>query len=122
MKKIILLSLFFLGIKTFAIEGPYEWQEVKDVATYKQAEACWENCVRVERNISLNQAIEIANNDSNIDYFFFVKGYHLVLENSTKKPTTYRIFHKNDAVFFKGTPWFGEAKGYANAYVKNPIK
>lgn len=40
----------------------------------------------------------------------------LVLNSPEGEP---RIFHHGDAVFFKGEPWWGEANGLVDGYVRH---
>ncbi len=113
-----------------------------DAAQYKGSD--YTNAVRVERGISLEEAFEIAKNDSNIDYFFYTKGWSMVLEfppdvvfDSAKDPLRLvtrnryiydagglgegycRIFHHGDVVFFKEEGmWLGTAPGLADVYTK----
>jgi len=114
----------------------------KDVAQYKGSD--YSNVVHVERGISLDEAFEIAQNNPDIDYFVYVKGYSMVLEIPsdvkfdpandpfnlvTKSDYIYdsgafgsgycRIFYHGDVVFFKNDGmWLGSAPGLADVYVK----
>ncbi|MDN3505415.1 MAG: hypothetical protein P0S95_07560 [Rhabdochlamydiaceae bacterium] len=114
----------------------------KDIAQYKGAS--FENALRVERNISLDEAFAIAESDSDIDYFVYTKGRMMVLEvpsdvkldeNSnylnlaSKRGYKFnngsvgygycRIFRHGDVVFFKNEgKWFGSAPGLADTYLK----
>ncbi len=114
----------------------------KDVAQYKGSD--YSNVVHVARNISLEQAFEIAEANSEIDYFVYMKGGSMVLEippdvafeyandpfglvdhtrfiyDSGKRGTGYcRIFKHGDTVFFKKEGmWLGSAPGLADAYFK----
>jgi len=114
----------------------------KDVAQYKGSD--YANVVHVERNISLERAFEIAENNSDIDYFVYLKGYQMVLEipsdvvfdpsNDPFQLVSYesfrydsenegkgycRIFRQGDVVFFKNEGMcLGSAPGLADAYFK----
>ena len=90
------------------------FQKIEDVAQYKEAD--WSQVVGVAREVSVKEAVKIAKNDPRITYFFYTKGYQMVLE---KQDGDYRIFHHGDAVFFSGTPWWGSATGLADGYVKS---
>jgi len=114
----------------------------RDTAQYKGSD--YANAVRIERGISLDKAFEIAESDSNIDYFVYLKGGQMVLEipsdvqfDSTKDPLNLvsntkfrfdsgdfgsgncRIFRHGDVVFFKKEgKWLGSAPGLADTYSK----
>lgn len=119
-----------------------EFKLEPNTAQYKGSD--YTNAVRVERNITLDQAFEIAKSDEAIDYFVYVKGIQMVLEipsdvtfDPEKDPLglvthtkfTYdsgetgegacRIFHHGDAIFFKRDGmWLGSAPGLADTYFK----
>lgn len=115
---------------------PFLFQE--DLAQYGGSD--YSNAVRVERGITIDEAMQIALEDPNIDYFFYTKGGRMVLEapvETTEDPLDlisyhwvadqngkveiklYRIFNHGDAVFFHGDGiWLGEAKGLADVYQK----
>ena len=111
----------------------------RDTAQYKGSS--YANVVRVERNISLDKAFDIAGNDPKIGYFFYVKGQTMVLEipkgvsYDKKDPLVsnigfrydsgqighgaVRLFHHGDTVFFgKEGMWLGSAPGLSDTYVK----
>lgn len=88
------------------------WELVADVAQYKDAD--WQNLIKIERNITLEKAYEIANSDPNISYFFYTKGYSLVLHT----PIGRQFFGHGDVAFFSGNPWWGTAPDLADGYVK----
>lgn len=94
--------------------GTLNFRKVVNVAQYKNAD--WSKVVGIARNISKNDAFAIANDNPKITYFFRTKGFQMVLE---KKDGTARIFKQGDTVFFSGKPWWGEAKGFADGFVKN---
>lgn len=114
MKKIIGLMMFsFIGIASsmaFAEERKYD--VVPDVAEYQGAS--WDNLVKIERNITVEEAYAIADSDPNINYFFRTKALQLVLDT----PVGRQFLHNGDTVFFSGQPWWGEAKDLADGYVK----
>jgi hypothetical protein len=113
-----------------------------NLAQYKGSD--YSNAVRVERNITLERAKEIAARDENIDYFVYLKGGCMVLEippgvefdpnNDPLGLVTYnqyifddghpgagacRIFQHGDVVFFKKEgEWLGTAPGLADVYYK----
>lgn len=120
--------------------------EAKDVKIVKHPDAAqyggsdYANAVRVERGISLQEAMRIAKEDPNIDYFFYTKGWQMVLmggdpNNDPLGLVEYagrilfddghmgegycRIFHHGDVVFFKNEgKWIGSAPGLADLYCK----
>ena len=114
-----------------------------DLAQYGGSD--YSNAVRVERGITLDEAFAIAQNDSSIDYFMYLKGGCMVLplssdaaldsandplslisENSYTNETDgsvgcgyCRIFYHGDVVFFsKEGKWLGSAPGLADIYSK----
>jgi hypothetical protein len=89
------------------------FQKVPDVAQYKMAD--WSGVVGIARNISRREAAKIAAENSEISFFFYTKGYQMVLETESGD---YRVFRHGDTVFFKGQPWWGSAPGLADGYVK----
>lgn len=96
------------------------WDFLPDAAQYKAAD--WSTCIGIAHNVTSFQAKEIANNNPEITFFFYVKGLCMVLENTNVNPNYVRIFHHGDAVFFTGNPdevavW-GTASGLADGYVK----
>jgi hypothetical protein len=93
-----------------AVQG---FQKVPNVAQYKEAD--WSHVVGIAYGITLDEAQQIAQEDSEITFFFHTKGYQMVLE---KTDGTYRVFHEGDTVFFKGSPWWGSAPGLADGYVR----
>ena len=125
----------------------YEQQQgftlLADAAQYGGSD--YANAVRVERGISLEQAFEIAKNDPNIDYFFYTKGYMMVLnfpqdvsydpaqdplhlvtegyyrfDDGSLGQGYMRLFQHGDVVFFKNEgKRLGSAPGLADVYVKN---
>lgn len=84
----------------------------KDVAQYKQGD--WSGCVGIARGVSVSEALAIANENPEITFFFYTKGYQMVLDTATD----YRLFRHGDAVFFTGKPHFGSAVGLADGYVR----
>ncbi|MBT3393627.1 MAG: hypothetical protein HN411_00760 [Waddliaceae bacterium] len=89
------------------------YQKIENVAQYKDAN--WNNVVCSVSNISLSEAFDIADGNPVITYFFYTKGYKMVLET---KDGGYRLFRHGDTVFFTGSPWWGSAPGLADGYVK----
>lgn len=139
MKYFFLLIFSFASLSVFAREGFYK---KADVAQYKGSD--YANVVQVERNITLDEAYQIAESNPDIDYFVYMKGYQMVLEvpsnvqfdpqNDPFELVTHtkfiydsgdrgegycRIFHHGDVVFFKNEgQWLGSAPGLADAYFK----
>lgn len=91
-------------------DANYEY--IKDVAQYKLAD--WSNAIGRKNGITVSEAKAIADANPEITYFFYMKGYSMVLEN----PNGVRVFAHGDAVFFSGTPWWGTAPGLSDGYVK----
>ncbi|MDA9818193.1 hypothetical protein N9C35_04050 [Flavobacteriaceae bacterium] len=89
------------------------YKKVPDVAQYKNAN--WDNLIGIANNISLSEAFDIADANPKITFFFYTKGYQMVLE---KPNGSYRVFKYRDAVFFSGDHWFGSAPGLADGYLK----
>jgi hypothetical protein len=130
------------------INTPYVYEQhqgfsrIQDAAQYKGSD--YSNAIRVERGITLDQALDIAKSDPEIDYFVFTKGFMMVLElpsdatyDSEKDPLHLitqgpyvfdngqlgegymRVFSQGDVVFFKKTgKWLGSAPGLADVYEK----
>jgi len=118
------------------------FNRIPDVAQYKGSD--YRNAVRVERGISLEEALEIAANDPEVDYFVYLKGGEMVLEflpdqsydpaNDPLELVTngrytfddgqpghgyMRPFRHGDVVFFKNDgKWLGSAPGLADVYEK----
>lgn len=89
------------------------FQKIDNVAQYKFSD--WSGVVGIAKNISRSEAMRIADENSEITFFFYTKGYQMVLET---QQGDYRIFRHGDTVFFKGDPWWGSAEGLADGYVK----
>lgn len=89
------------------------FKKIDNVAQYKNAD--WSQVVGIARNISISDALRIAENNPEITFFFYTKGYQMVLE---KENGDYRVFRHGDTVFFSGRPWWGSAPGLADGYVK----
>ncbi len=90
------------------------WEKTPDVA--QNGEADWKNAVGRAKNVTLKEAMEIADSHPEITYFFFMKSRRMVLGH---KPNL-RVFRHGDAVFFTGEPTWGEAKDLADGYMKKP--
>jgi hypothetical protein len=141
MKKIFFL-FFIIQFVTLQAYDKDNFILRKDKAQY--GKSSYNNVVWVERNISLERAFEIAQNNPDIDYFFFTKGYEMVLvlpsnfqydkindpfhlivhtkyisDSNELKDGYCRIFNYGDTVFFKKKGmWFGSANGLADVYLK----
>lgn len=89
------------------------FQKIPNVAQYKEAD--WSHAVGIARNVTLHEAFEIANSNPEITFFFYTKGFQMVLE---KTDGSYRVFRHGDTVFFSGEPWWGSAPGLADGYIK----
>jgi len=140
-----ILCLVFCGAMNFGFLFAAErsgFRVQEDVAQYKGSD--YANVVHVARNITLEQAFDIAEKNPQIDYFVYTKGCQMVLEippgvefdhsqdpfglayythfryDSGKKSVGYcRIFRQGDVVFFKKEGmWLGSAPGLADAYFK----
>ncbi len=119
------------------------FKRAADTAQYKGSD--YSNAIRVARGISLEEAFTIAQNDPEIDYFFYTKGFCMVLEipedasfepnndelglvsvgnhrldaNGKVAHGARRIFEHGDTVFFKkGDRWLGSAPGLADTYYR----
>lgn len=90
------------------------FEKIPDVAHYKNAD--WSQVIGISHGVSLFEAKRIAHQNPDITFFFYVKGYNMVLE---KEDGSYRRFSHGDAVFFSGQPWWGSAPGLADGYIKN---
>lgn len=90
------------------------WKRIPDVAQYKESD--WSNVICKAESVTLEQAKQIANENPDITYFFYVKGGRMVLEDKSQR--IFRVFHHGDAVFFTGEPWWGSAPGLADGYIK----
>lgn len=101
-------------------ETDSHWKFIPNVAQYKGAD--WSNCVGIAHRLTVEQAKVLADSNPEITFFFYVKGYSMVLENTEVSPAIARIFHHGDAVFFSGNPnqaiWWGSAVDLADGYVK----
>lgn len=139
---LLLISCFLTQSYTLSAVERSGFRVQEDVAQYKGSD--YANVVHVARNISLEEAFDIAEQNPNIDYFVYMKGFQMVLEIPSDVPfdrsqdpfglATYtnfgydsgemgkgycRIFRHGDAVFFKEKGmWLGPAPGLADAYFK----
>lgn len=95
------------------------WVKVDNVAQYGRAD--WNNAVSRAQNVSLKEAQQIADNDPQITFFFWVKGGRMVLTNPEVTPPAMRVFYHGDAVFFTGQPWWGSAPDLADGYIKQDV-
>lgn len=89
------------------------YKKIPNVVQNKNSD--WSQALGIARGVTLTEAIEIADNCPDITYFFYTKGFQLVLETTNGD---HRLFHHGDAVFFTGTPWWGSAIGLSDGYVK----
>lgn len=88
------------------------FEVIKNVAQYKQGN--WNHAIGLVKNVSRKEALEIANANPEITFFFYTRS-HMILETENKD---YRAFNKGDAVFFSGEPHWGTAPGMADGYVR----
>ncbi len=91
-----------------------QFHKIPSVAQYGHAD--WNNVIGIAHNVTRSEAAAIAEANSEISYFFWVKGMVMVLE--LEPYDEIRVFHHGDAVFFTGTPWWGSAPGLADGYLK----
>lgn len=91
--------------------GGYE--KIEDVAQYGHAD--WSNVIGIAKGITVEEAKKIADESPEITFFFYTKGYQMVLES---EDGSYRVFKHGDTVFFSGEPWWGSAPGLADGYIK----
>ena len=138
---LIFCSTLHFGLLPAAVRDGFTVQE--DAAQYKGSD--YGNVVHVSRDISLEEAFDIAESNPDIDYFVYTKGYQMVLEipaevqfDRSQDPfglayhTDYRydsgdlgagycrIFNQGDVVFFKKEGIaLGSAPGLADVYFKN---
>jgi hypothetical protein len=112
---------------------PQQFRKIENAVQHPYSN--YSNAVRVERGISLEKAMQIAQNDPEIDYFVYIKGGTTVLElpddfayDARKDPFHLishdrwgymRIFKHGDVVFFKNDGRRLEnAPGLADVYEK----
>lgn len=93
---------------------PAGYEKVEDVAQYGGGD--WSQVIGIARNISLKEAVEIADSNPEVTYFFHMKGWRMVL--GPYEDGTYHSFGHGDTVFFSGEPWWGSANGLADGYIK----
>lgn len=91
------------------------WEKTLDVAQWGDGD--WSQVIGRAQNVTVKEAMEIAESLPEVTYFFYLKGGQMVLG---KKPNL-RIFKHGDAVFFAGKPQWGEAKGLADGYMKKNL-
>lgn len=87
--------------------------KIPNVAQYGNGD--WSGVLGIARGISLKEAFKIAKEHSEITFFFYMKGYQMVLPTPDGN---WRTFRKGDAVFFTGEPEWDSAVGFADGYVK----
>ncbi len=141
MRRFIVFAFMLQALALAAVEK--EGFEFKpDLAQYKGSN--YSNVVQVERGITLDEAFEIAENNPEIDYFFYTKGETMVLElpadtvfapeadffhlirwhqfiwdSDLRGEGFCRVFRHGDAVFFsEDGKWLGSAPGLADVYCK----
>jgi hypothetical protein len=108
---LIVASLFLWANAAFVnLADEFDW--VPDSAEYQGAS--WDNLVKIERGLSLEEAYKIAYDNSEIGYFFYTVGWSMVLDT----PRGLQYFGPGDTAFFSGKPWWGSAEGLAHGYVK----
>ena len=109
MKKGIFILCFAVLAAATAPLTADEYEKIAD-----SAQDCG-NVVSIAKNISVEDAKQIADDNPEITFFSYTKGYQMVLE---KQDGSYRIFHHGDTVFFSGEPRWGSAPDLADVYVK----
>lgn len=142
--KTIMLVIFCFAMQCnlFSAIERHGFKVEKDTAQYKGSD--YANAILVMRNISLEEAFDIAEMNEDIDYFVYTKGFQMVLEipsdvsfdysqdpfglvssahfifDSGERGCGYcRIFRQGDVVFFKKEGmWLGSAPGLADTYFK----
>lgn len=103
--------------KLFEASQPPEkvtWVKKANVAQYKGAD--WKNHVKTVSDISLEEAMKMGEESSEIKFFFYLRN-GMMLEGKSGEWTAKGTFKPRDAVFFSGTPWYGSAP-QADAYEK----
>jgi len=143
------MKSIFILIACLAIQFTYLSAMLRDgfvlqegVAQYKGSD--YANVVQVARQVSIEEAFDIAESNPEIDYFVYTRGWMMVLEipsdvsfsrfqdpfglvtyanfiyDSGEPGVGYcRIFRHGDAVFFKKEGMrLGSAPGLADAYFK----
>ena len=89
------------------------FKKILNVAQQKNAD--WSQVIGIAKRISITEAKQIAEENPEITFFFYTKGYRMVLE---KTDGSYRVFYHGDTVFFSGEPQWGTAPGLADGYLK----
>jgi hypothetical protein len=89
-------------------ERRIQWKITPDKAQY--AKASWANQIRQSNNLSLAEAVRVADSDPRIRFFFYVTRSMTLVGHGTFSPGT--------AVFFSGQPTPGDAIGFADLYTK----
>jgi hypothetical protein len=93
-----------------------QFKKTPNVAQYKGAD--WKNEIMRKQGISLEEAFDIALNDSNISYFFYMNGsVYMEGKEGPDGWTEKGSFNPGDAVFFSGEPWYGSSYA-SDAYEK----
>lgn len=93
------------------------WTFLPDTAQSKYGD--WSTCIGVAHHVTIEQAMQYAESNPNVTFFFYVK-FPMILQND--KLHFFRVFDGGDAVFFSGDPevaadW-GTAYDLADGYVK----
>jgi hypothetical protein len=102
-----------LDIPEIHVQENADYKKIDNVAQYGLSD--WSGVVGIARNISRKEACQIAEENPEITYFFYTKGRQMALGTPEGD---FRVFRHGDTVFFKGEPWWGEAKGLADGYIK----
>jgi peptidyl-Asp metalloendopeptidase len=89
--------------------------KVAGVTQYSRAD--WKNEVSRGKGLTLEEAKAIAIKNPKISYFFIVKAQMYL--GSWGAATGKGVFNAGDVVFFSGRPWYGSARGLADAYEKS---
>lgn len=99
-------------------DPPPRWSRTANVAAYwNVAEgAGWGGLLRIERGLTVEQAMQRAMADPAVTHYFVTTGAQMVLEAGRED----RTFRQGDTAFFSGQPWWGGAPGLADGYVRQP--
>ncbi len=92
------------------------WKRIPNVAQSNSSD--WSNAIAKAQGVTVKEAKEIADNNPDITYFFYVKGGRMVLGDISSPQSQIRVFFHGDAIFFTGEPCWGTAPHLADGYIK----
>lgn len=75
--------------------------------------ADWENVIGMVSEVSAEEACQIAENNPEIGFFFYMTGDQIAIQNGPG----FKVFRKGDAVFFSGVPNWASAPDFGDGYV-----